>query len=505
MSGLVRRYLAVCERIVAALNDPSRQQRTIALLLLGFVLLWTTHSILVHAPHDAHSDIGEAVGWWRDSADRHHPPVGTWVVGGWFALLPRLHGLVYLLAAIIVGLTLLIAWVLFGDWLDGDKRVVATVMLSVLPFFSFLGGKPNANLVMMPFWAAATLFFLRSFVRRDALSSALTGLSLAGAMLTKFWSVYLAAGMALAALLDRRRLQYLASAAPWIAAGLAVALLLPYALSLSSESEVLWFAGDTMTEQSRGEALLKSLRYLLDAAAYAAPALVIFAVLRPSRQAIGDVAIPSSQDGRLIASLLWLPLLLPALANVAYPHRLTALWTFPNWTLLPVVLLGTPLILVSRQAAVHALAFAMALPMVAVLIAPAIGAYIFLRPHRQGELHYQALAGSIDAAWRNSTSCPLRFIGGHKSLAKGATFYLETAAPKLVRDAQMIAGPLQPLPTEGIAMVCPVTERDCINMLGAFERQHGGRRSELTLVRRSFGIASPPESFVLLTVPPNKC
>ena len=505
MSGLVRRYLAVSERVAAALNDPHRQRCTVAFLLLGFVVLWTGHSVLVHAFHDVHYDVGEAIGWWRDSTDRHHPPVGTWIVGGWFTLFPRGYGLSYLLAASVVGLTLAIAWVLFGDWLDGDRRVVAMAMLSVLPFFSFLGGKANTNLIMMPFWAAGTLFFLRSFVRRDAMSSILTGASLAAAMLTKFWSVYLAAGMALTALLDRRRLQYLASVAPWLAAGLTLILLLPYALSLSGDSETLRFAGDTMTGQGHGDALLRSVRYLAGALAYAAPALLIFAALRPSRQAIADAVIPSSQDARLIASLFWLPLLLPALANVFYPHRLTALWTFPNWTLLPVVLLGTPLILVPRAAAVRILAVAMLLPVVAVLIAPAIGIYIFLQPHRHGELHYQALARSIETAWTDSTRCPLHFAGGDKFLSKGVAFYLEAAAPKLVRDDQMAAGKLQPLPAAGIAMVCPVSKRDCTNMLDAFERLHGGRRSVATLTRRSFGIEALPERFTLLVVVPNKC
>ena len=38
----------------------------------------------------------------------------------------------------------------------------------------------------------------------------------AGCMLGKYWSIFLLVGLVLAALIDRRRLQYFFSAAPWI-------------------------------------------------------------------------------------------------------------------------------------------------------------------------------------------------------------------------------------------------------------------------------------------------
>ena len=369
---LARRYLALSDRVVEALTDPRRQRSALAALLLGFVALWTIYGALGHAFRDVHFDVGEALGWWRHDAERYHPPVGTWIVGAWFSVFPQLDVLVYLLAATVVGTTLLIAWMLFGDWLDRDKRVFALAMLSVLPFFSFLGSKPNANLIQMPFWAAASFFFLRSFVRRGAGPSALTAISIAGALLTKFWSVYLVAGMAMAAIIDRRRLRYLASPAPWIAVGIAAVLLLPYALSLASTPNAVVRVSGTMTKQTSGEALLRSAQYLAGAALYVTPALLLLTLLRPSRRALADVAMPASQDGRMIALLFWIPLALPALANAVFPHRLTALWTYPNWTLLPVVLLGSSLVMVTRRMASYAMAIAMLLPAIAVLIAPAI-------------------------------------------------------------------------------------------------------------------------------------
>ena len=47
--------------------------------------------------------------------------------------------------------------------------------------------------------------------------------------------------------------------------------------------------------------------------------------------------------------LFAVPMVLPALVNLAVPARLTPDWTFPNWALLPVVLYG------SRKIAVDSL------------------------------------------------------------------------------------------------------------------------------------------------------
>ena len=126
-------------------------------------------------------------------------------------------------------------WRLSADYLDIEKRVAGLALLMFVPFFNFHALKFNVNTVLMPLWAATTFWFLRSYKTRSALYAALAGIGAAGCMLGKYWSVFLLAGLAVAALIDQRRAAYFRSAAPWItiAVGLVVhraasALALPH-------------------------------------------------------------------------------------------------------------------------------------------------------------------------------------------------------------------------------------------------------------------------------------
>ena len=72
-------------------------------------------------------------------------------------------------------------------------------------------------------------------------------------------------------------------------------------------------------------------------------------------------------------------------------------------TLLPVVLLSSPLVAVSRRALTWLLAAAIAFPVLMVLAAPFIAVWI----HREGvpnyATHYRLLAQAIDRTWRAET------------------------------------------------------------------------------------------------------
>jgi 4-amino-4-deoxy-L-arabinose transferase-like glycosyltransferase len=92
--------------------------------------------------------------------------------------------------------------------------------------------------VLTPFWAATTWWFLLSFETRRAGWAALAGLAAGAAMLGKYWSIFLLAGLGLAALTDPRRAAYFGSAAPWLTIAIGAALLAPH---------VIWIATHRLT------------------------------------------------------------------------------------------------------------------------------------------------------------------------------------------------------------------------------------------------------------------
>ena len=111
-------------------------------------------------------------------------------------------------------IALWIVWRLSADYLDIEKRVAGLALLMLVPFFNFHALKFNVNTVLMPLWAATTLWFLRSY--RDAQRALCRARRLRRRlrMLGKYWSVFLLAGLSLAALIDRRRVAYFKSPAP---------------------------------------------------------------------------------------------------------------------------------------------------------------------------------------------------------------------------------------------------------------------------------------------------
>src|SRR5204862_4210183 len=96
----------------------------------------------------------------------------------------------------------------------------------------------------------------------------------------------------------------------------------------------------------------------------------------------------------------------------------------PAWTLLPGVLLASPLITVGRQALVAVVAFAVLLPPLMTAAAPAIAVAV----HRAGvpppAAHGQLLAERMLQEWRQVTDRPLLLVGGELDLSYSAAFYL---------------------------------------------------------------------------------
>ena len=62
----------------------------------------------------------------------------------------------------------------------------------------------------------------------------------------------------------------------------------------------------------------------------------------------GTASAPLERVSWYDALLFAVPLVLPALVNLALPYRLTPDWTFPNWPLLPIVLYASLALVIGR-------------------------------------------------------------------------------------------------------------------------------------------------------------
>src|SRR5664279_860466 len=203
------RLLPPIDALRGALIDPARRERSVLLALAAYLALWTIYGTIAKSSQGLHPDMTELVAWSRDLAWGYkHPPLAALIVRLWFSLFPVAEWSYYLLAMLMPTIALWIVWRLSADYLDIEKRVVGLALLMLIPFFNFHALKFNVNTVLIPAWAATTFWFLRSYKTRSPIYASLAGVGAAACMLGKYWSVFLLAGLAVAALIDKRRAGY---------------------------------------------------------------------------------------------------------------------------------------------------------------------------------------------------------------------------------------------------------------------------------------------------------
>ena len=499
--------LAPFERLVDALADPKRGDRTAAALIIGYVLVWWLYAVIAKSSQDIHFDMGEVVSWSLIPAYGYpkHPPFPAWVAAVWFAVFPYADWAYYLLSTVSIGVALWFVWLIAKRHVDGDKRTLAFTLLTFSPGFNFQPLKFNSNALLIPVWAAASYLFLRSFQTRRADWGALAGLGAAFAMLTKYWSIFLILGFVVAALSHPKRWEYLRSPAPWASVIVGAALFSPNIFSLVAY-DFQPFKYATVAHQAMFEALLKSFGDYLGGLLFLAGAIVAVAfACRPDATAARDMLIAREPDRRMLWVATATMFLAPFALALAMRTRLDTLWTMPMWAMLPAALLSSSLAKTTRRAAAGVLAAAIAVPLVAVTLSPFIAAYI----HRDGLSnyagHYRMIAAAVDRAWRTTTPAPLRLFGSVTNVVNGAGFYLPGKPLRLD-----IAGPHntpwadeQRISSEGIALVCAASDTHCMGPLDArAAHTPSATRFGITLTRAHNGVPGRPEDYVILIVPP---
>ena len=174
------------------------------------------------------------------------------------------------------------------------------------------------------------------------------------------------------------------------------------------------------------------------------------------------------------------------------------------WTLLPVVLLSSPLTTLNHQLGVRIVALAAVMPFVMIAAAPAVAYAV----HRAGVVPSAAysslLAKRVEAIWRETTDRPLRLFAGWEDLGYGVGFYLP-GRPLVVNAIDGVPPPDldQRIARNGIAMVCPAQVLACINAaMRRASRSATGMRIEVEVARPYFGIVGPTARYVIITMAP---
>jgi hypothetical protein len=324
-------------------------------------------------------------------------------------------------------------------------------------------------------------------------------------MLGKYWSIFLLAGLGLAALSDPRRAAYFRSPAPWLTIAAGAAVLAPHVFWIAMHGFTTVDFAFTSHATTLAHAAIGSLYFLLSVLGYIAVPIVLGALASlPSVAAIKDTLWPAAPERRTILIAFAAPLLLAALVAVAARADLDPLWSMSAMTLLPLVLFASPRIQINRAAAVHILALAIVFPLLMVAASPVIALVI----HRQGVTNYASdyrlIAQAVEQAWRGATDKPLRIVGGNRPVVDGSNFYFADPPATFVVTEPMRTPWVDQarIAREGIAIVCPRAEPGCLRELDALVTRYGGKTEDVALARRFFGSSGTPVDYRIAIILP---
>jgi 4-amino-4-deoxy-L-arabinose transferase-like glycosyltransferase len=494
--------------LVDGLCDPRRQRRVMLALAAVYGAAWFVYGVIAKSSQDINADLGEMMVWAHEPALGYpkHPPLCAYVVRLWFAIFPQSDWAFLLLAGLTLAAGLYLAFELCGLWLEGEKRAAAPFLLAVIPFYNFLGLKFDQNSLLIPLWALAMLAFMRSLETRSIVWSVVLALAAAAAMLTKYWSIFLLAAILVALLFDQRRNVWLRSPAPWIGAAVFLMLTVPHLIWLvENHFPPLHWVGERRTAASLFDFLRSLSEYSFGTLGYIAPAIVVVAlIVKPSGAAVRDSWFVVTPARRPATLLFWTPLLLPIAVAIAKHTNLLSVWNEPSVGLLPVMMLASPLIAVSRLAATRIAACAVAYTLLALLASPVIAFVLLERGVENSAAYAKLLADATAQQWRAGTDKPLPLVGGRFVLSNAVAFYMPDK-PSSYADFSDYLSPwaTRERVARGIAIVCETNDNWCLGMIrGYLTANPTGKRGEVTLTRHWLGLDSEPKRFVIATVPP---
>jgi hypothetical protein len=229
----------------------------------------------------------------------------------------------------------------------------------------------------------------------------------------------------------------------------------------------------------------------------AVPVIIVLLAARPSRKAIADMPWPADSDRRLVAAVFWGPLLLPALAALVSGTEITSLWSMSAWTLLPVLLLSPPAVTVKEIDTRRILMAAVLLPLVMLLVSPAIAINVQRNGPPAATAQANLLAGEIERLWHQTMPMPLRFVGGDGGLADSVITYA-VERPRALPD--MPPPDASELAHSGQVIVCYAEDENCKSKANTQYPQ--ARRVETEIVRNYLRFSGKPQRYTIFIVPP---
>jgi hypothetical protein len=483
----------------------------IPLLLIGFVAAWQAFLAIAYFGGDLHPDVletwtlGRSVEWGYSK----HPPLMGWIARAWTSVFPLSNWSFQLMALTNSASALWMVDLISRRFSRGDKRLVVLLLLMLLPTYQFHAQRFNANTVLLATWPLATYCFLRSFETRRFGWAVAAGATAALAMLGKYYSVFLIASFAFAAILHPQRRAYFGSSAPWVSMAVGLAALAPHLHWLATTgAKPFAYALAKHAGKAFVPSLLEALLFILGIAmvlALPAAAWILIA---------GDRIKKFSEDFRAMnAGLLVLflvsvgTILFPAITAVALGTDMPPIWALQGLFLFAILIVCGASYPIERFYSVNlaVLVIGMAIGAVAV-VAPVHALYRNIYPLHEGRNFYQKSAEELTRQWRAQSDAALPAVGGDDDLAFALAFY---SPDHPLYEERLVNSKTKPSPDpiafeRGWAALCFGGDADCIAVMErTAARAPRFVRSEFAVQSTLLGQPGASERFTALMVPPS--
>jgi 4-amino-4-deoxy-L-arabinose transferase-like glycosyltransferase len=483
----------------------------VPVLLVGFVAVWQAFLSIAYIGGDLHPDVLETWTFGRslDWGYPKHPPLMGWVARAWTSIFPLSNWSFQLMALTNAAFALWIVDLIARRFVKGDKRLILLFLLMLQPTYQLHAQRFNANAVLLAAWPLATLCFLRSFETRRIGWAMAAGAAAALAMLGKYYSLFLIASFAAAAILHPQRRAYFSSIAPWASLLTGVVALGPHLYWLvTTGGKPCIYALSTHAGKPFDIALEQALLFIPGVALVLALPAVAWVLIA------GEKLRRFRADFQALSSELWLLLLIatgtmffPPITALAMGTDMQPIWALQGVFMLAILIVCGASYSIDRAASLNLTAWMIGIALFAVLVAAPVHAlYRNSHPLHEGRNFYRPAAEELTRQWHAQSDTPLAAVGGDDDLALALAFY----SPDHPRYENRFVNPHMKRRLEGAvrasgwAALCFAEDAGCIDsMEETAARFPRVVRSEFTVRSELLGQPGASQRFAAFMVLPS--
>ena len=357
----------------------------------------------------------------------NHPPLAAWVTEAALVLGGGSLWLVYAASQLAMIACLWAAWRLGRALMTPGAALLGALVLECCLYYHFTTSEVNNNVALYPFWALAVLVFYWALETGRAGPWLAMGACLGVGALAKYSLAMLVVPMALFLALHPRARRHLMTRGPYLAAGVAVAIVAPHLVWAARHQfpALTWALDRTKDEDQAVSRLVHVASFLKDQLPAVLPMLAALVPVTGWHWRLRPLGADDRYRRDFLLAMALGPLAVQIVLALVLDLKLRSMYGSQLWTFTGVLVLFSLALRPEpwrwRRAAVACIAVGVAMVVAAVF-------YDQAWPHVRGKpmaVHFpgRAAAVAIADAWRRHTDRPLRIVAGEWALAANVALY----------------------------------------------------------------------------------